>query len=247
MTTTSLEMIAPTVEEAIQRGALELGLPVDALEIEVLDKGGRGLFGLTNRQARVRLTVRDKPASSASEASQAAPAQREERADSVEAADEATDEEALKISQETVKELLQRMSVHASVRAHWGEPDAPGKIRPLFIDILGDDLSILIGRRGETLTALQYITRLIVGKELRRPVAVLIDVEGYRSRRERQLRQLARRMATQAMETNRTMTLEPMPAYERRIIHMELRDDPQVETISVGEGSRRKVTIIPRQ
>lgn len=247
MTKTSLEMIAPTVEEAIQRGALELGLPEDALDVEVLDEGGRGLFGLGSRQARVRLTVRDESASSVSIAGAVSSARSQEPIGSIEAADEATDEEALKISQETVEELLQRMSIDASVRAHWGEPDAPGKVRPLFIDILGDDLSILIGRRGETLSALQYITRLIVGKELRRPVAVLIDVEGYRARRERQLRQLARRMASQAVETARTMTLEPMPAYERRVIHMELRDDSQVDTVSVGEGSRRKVTIIPKQ
>jgi spoIIIJ-associated protein len=77
-------------------------------------------------------------------------------------------------------------------------------------------------------------------------VAALIDIEGYRARRERQLRQLARRVANQALETSRVMTLEPMPAYERRIIHIELRDNPDVETESVGEGNRRKVTIIPR-
>jgi spoIIIJ-associated protein len=233
MTRTSIEMIAPSIDEAIERGAAELGLPVDAFDVEVLDEGGRGLFGLTNRQARVRLTVKSETEKGVRE--------------SVETTPGASEDDALRISQDTVEELLQRMGIEAKVHAHWGEPDEPGKIRPLYVYILGDDLSILIGRRGETLTALQYITRLIVGKELKRPVAVLIDVEGYRARRERQLRRLARRMATQAIETARTMTLEPMPAYERRIIHIELRDEPQVETVSVGEGNRRKVTIIPKR
>ncbi|MEE8567530.1 MAG: R3H domain-containing nucleic acid-binding protein, partial [Anaerolineales bacterium] len=105
----------------------------------------------------------------------------------------------------------------------------------------------LIGRRGETLSALQYITRLIVGKELKQPVAVVIDVEGYRARRERQLRMLARKMAEQAIETGRTTTLEPMPANERRIIHIELRENPNVDTESIGEGDRRKVTVIPQR
>lgn len=73
----------------------------------------------------------------------------------------------------------------------------------------------------------------------------MVDVEGYRARRERQLRRLARRMAQQAVERGRTMVLEPMPAHERRIIHLELRDHEQVRTESVGEGERRKVTIIP--
>ena len=241
MTRTSIEKIAPSIEEAIELGAAELGLPVDAFDVEVLDEGGRGLFGLAGRQARVRLTIKPDFAPSGGEHTPDRDA-----GEAVEAV-ETDGGEALRIAQETVEELLQRMGIEARVLAHWGEPDEPGKIRPLFVDVQGDDLSILIGRRGETLTALQYITRLIVGKELKRPVAILIDVEGYRARRERQLRRLARRMAAQAIETERTRSLEPMPAYERRIIHIELRDDSQVETVSVGEGSRRKVTIIPKR
>ena len=138
------------------------------------------------------------------------------------------------------------MGIKARVAARWGEKDPGARIRPLFVDVSGDDLGILIGRRGETLTALQYITRLIVAKELEEPVAVVIDIEGYRARREQQLRRLARRMADQAIELGRTMVLEPMPANERRIIHIELREHPSVTTESIGEGPRRKVTIIPK-
>ena len=242
-TRTSIEAIAPSVEEAVLKGAKEWGLPPDAFDVEVLDEGTKGLLGFGVRQARVRLTVR--PSSETDNAD----LKREgtvRQADQIQPSVEDNDEEALQITHDTVSELLQRMGVEARIEAHWGEADAPGKIRPLFLDIHGDDLSILIGRRGETLTALQYITRLIVGKELKRPVAVLIDVEGYRARRERQIRRLAQQMASQAIETARTMSLEPMPAYERRIVHIELRENPDVDTVSVGERDQRKVTIIPR-
>ncbi len=242
-TRTSIEAIAPSIEEAILKGAKEWGLPPDAFEVEVLDEGTKGLLGFGVRQARVRLTIR--PSSEADSADMKGE-EPDRRADQIQPPVEGSDEEALQITHDTVSELLQRMGVEARIEAHWGDADAPGKIRPLFLDIHGDDLSILIGRRGETLTALQYITRLIVGKELKRPVAVLIDIEGYRARRERQIRRLAQQMATQAIETSRTMSLEPMPAYERRIVHIELRENPDVDTVSVGERDQRKVTIIPR-
>ena len=235
---TSLEVIAPSVEEAIAQGAQELGLPEEDLDVEVLDEGSKGFLGLGTRQVRVRLTVRlDEPPEETPQ----------KEAPQYEEPSEIDDEEAVRIAHETVEELLQRMGITASVDTQWGELEPPGRIRPLLIDIRGDDLSILIGRRGETLSALQYITRLIVGKELKRPVAVVIDIEGYRARREGQLRRLARKIAEQAIETGRTMSLEPMPAIERRIIHVELKDNPKVETLSIGEGNRRKVTVIPQQ
>ncbi len=236
---TSLEVIAPNVEEAIARGANELGLPPEAFDVEVIDEGGRGFLGLGNRQVRVRLTIRE----SASPPTQQQPSAQVPSEAAPEAENE--DAEVVRIARETVAELLQRMGVRGDVEARWGETDEEGRIRPLLVDIHGDDLNILIGRRGKTLYALQYITRLILGKELKRPVAVVIDVEGYRARKEKQLRQLARRMAQQALETGRTMTLEPMAPNERRIIHIELRDDPNVNTVSIGEGDRRKVTIVP--
>jgi spoIIIJ-associated protein len=110
----------------------------------------------------------------------------------------------------------------------------------------GDDLSILIGPKAETLNALQYITHLIVGKELGRSVPLVVDVEGYRERRALQIRRLARRMAEQAVKSGRRQALEPMPANERRLVHIELRENPDVTTESVGEDPRRKVTIIPK-
>lgn len=239
----SLEVIAPTVEEAVTRGAAELGLREDDLQVEVLDEGSRGFLGISARQARVRLTVA--PAGDAAAPQEDAAVK--DRAP-VPATESATDDdpEAVRAAHDTVDELVQRLGLEAQVSAKWGAKDPDARIQPLLVDVNGDDLGILIGRRGEALTALQYITRLIVAKELKRPVAVVIDIEGYRARREQQLRQLARKIATQASDQDRTMELEPMPPNERRIIHVELRDNPSVTTESVGEGSNRKVTVIPK-
>lgn len=239
----SVEMIAPSVDEAVARGARELGVSEEELEVEVLDEGSSGVLGVGARQARVRLRILEeaREPEPASEEALSAPA------DEAGVFEEDEDAMTLRLAREAVEDLLERMYVEADVEAHWGEPDSPGKIRPLFVDITGDDLSLLIGRRGDTLEALQYIVRLIMGKELKKPVSVIIDVEGYRERREQTLRRLARRMAEQVIERGRTLSLEPMPPNERRIIHIELRDDPQVKTQSVGEGDKRKVTIIPQE
>jgi spoIIIJ-associated protein len=156
------------------------------------------------------------------------------------------DEAPLRLARETLAALLEKMNIRAQVTARWGEADEEDTSRPISLDVQGDDLSVLIGRKGETLSALQYITRLIAYRTVGEGVNILVDVEGYRKRREEQLRRVARRMADQAMQRGRTMTLEPMPASERRIIHLELRNHPSVSTQSVGEGERRKVTIIPR-
>jgi spoIIIJ-associated protein len=138
------------------------------------------------------------------------------------------------------------MRVRAVVEPCYIAPEDEKDEKIILLDIQGDDLSILIGRRSETLNALQYITSLIVSKELGKWVPLMIDVQGYRKRRERQLRQLGRKMAEQALQTGRRQVLEPMPANERRIIHLELREHPDVITESAGDEPNRKVTITPK-
>jgi len=146
-------------------------------------------------------------------------------------------------ARQALQELLSKMRVRGHVVAQWGEA-IDGDERPLLLDVQGDDLSVLIGRRGETLAALQYILRLIVNKRLNTITNVVVDVESYKSRREQQLKRLAQRLAEQATQQKRTLSLEPMPANERRIIHLTLRDHPDVTTESVGTGEFRKVTIV---
>jgi spoIIIJ-associated protein len=255
----TLEVIAPSVEEAIEKGLTDLGLSKDAVQIEILDEGTRGIFGLGSRQARVRLMVIDStdpkgkkdllPEVDSSESfldSDVAIEEPEEEPEVEYQAIPVGDEEReLKIVSDTVNDLLMKMGIDGQVTSYYGDPDENRNIKPIHVDIEGDDLSILIGKRSETLNALQYITRLIVGKELERSALVVIDVEGYRKRREHQLRQLAQRMADQAIKTGRRQVLEPMPPNERRIIHIELRQNQQVETESRGEEPYRKVTIYP--
>ena len=248
---TTLEIIAPSIDEAIARGLGQLGLPREAVKVEVLDSGSRGLFGLGSRQARIRLTILppgyseqlDVIEEKSEELIEQAPL--EEELEEVSEAEPVVegDENALHISREVVSELLERMKVHAKVTAKYVAPQDDKDEPVILVDIQGNDLSILIGRRSETLNALQYISSLIVGKELGKWTPVLIDVQGYRLRRERTLRQLARRMAEQAVLTGRKQVLEPMPASERRVIHLELRNHPQVTTESVGEEPNRKITI----
>ncbi len=278
---TTLEIIAPTVEEAFAQGLAQLGLPADAVSFEVLDSGSKGLFGLGGRQVRVRLTVREpgdqevsqpsKPAEktpapssapsrgrreSKPQRSRAASAPSTPRASAPVPATSEPEEKLPEIhhdlndpvldkTEAIISKLLYMMGLQAQVSAHYG--DAREDRRPIMVDIRGGDLGILIGRRGETLDAFQYVASLMVGKEVGQFIHLVVDVEGHRDRRQRQLQQLARRMAEQVIKTGRKLTLEPMTASERRIIHMELRDHPAVTTQSAGEEPHRKVTILPKE
>jgi len=269
-THTTIEMIAPTIEEAVEKGLADLGLTAEEVEVEVLDSGARGLFGLGTRQARVRLIVKgahqtgspvSKTASTAESSSTSLADDAGQEAeiafaedvsyddDEIAAGEAApqTDDQVLNVARATVAELLDKMGVRAAVTARYGEGDDNRDRVPVQVDIRGDDLSILIGKRAETLNALQYIAGLIVGKELGHSISLIVDVEGYRQRRTNQLRQLARRMADQVAKTGRRLALEPMPANERRIIHIELRNHSYVTTESVGEEPHRKVTIVPKE
>ena len=118
---------------------------------------------------------------------------------------------------------------------------------PLALNIEGDDLGILIGRRGQTLVALEYVTKLIVVQRLKAWVPLTIDVGGYKKHRRDSLQKLALYLAEQVKSRRRAMPMEPMPADERRIIHLALADHPDVTTQSIGEGESRKVVILPRE
>jgi spoIIIJ-associated protein len=251
---TTLEKIAPTVDEAVAEGLTELGLRAEAVDVEVLDNGSRGIFGVGSRQARVRLTVKVPTSEVETGAEKPTAAQKKDSRVSTVVGSEEIPEEAfsvlddnmLFVSRQTVAELLEKMKIPAHVEVRYGDLDEEGQ-RPVLVDVQGDDLGVLIGRRAEILNALQYVTNLIVSKQVERWVQVVIDVQGYRARHERQLRQMAQRMADQAMKAGRRQVLEPMSASDRRIIHLELRDHPSVITQSVGEEPTRKVTIVPKE
>jgi spoIIIJ-associated protein len=228
----TLEVIAQTVEEAIEKGLNDLGLPQEKVEITVLDEGGQGILGIGARQARVRISV-------LSEGEEAQPDQSKSQ---VPAEDKDT---TLNLTEEIVSDLLEKMNLEAKVEAKYGEESDNMPFRPILVDISGKDLSVLIGRRAKTLNALQFITRLILGKELEHGIPLSIDVEGYRERRELQVRQLARRVAEQVADTGREQALEPMPPNERRFAHIELQEESSVYTESIGQDPNRKVIIHP--
>jgi spoIIIJ-associated protein len=219
----SVEASGSTVDEAIEKGLEELGADRDQVETEVLTEGTRGLLGLGREKARVRVTL-------------VGPEEPEEPAP--------TGEEVAAIALDVLRSLLHHMSVQAEVVVR--EP-GQGEEPPTVLDVTGENLGILIGRQGETLRDLQYIARLIVSRKLQRWVNIVVDVGGYKRRRERILTELAGRMAERVVAEWRPVTLEPMPAHERRIVHMALRDHELVRTESTGEGSRRKVVILPKE
>jgi spoIIIJ-associated protein len=152
------------------------------------------------------------------------------------------------VGQEVLGDLLRLMGVRVAVETYVGEDLADeGQPAPIVLNITGDDLGILIGRRGETLRALQYLVRLMVSHRVKHWTNLVVDVESYLARRRHALESLAHRVADQAVRSGRTQSLEPMPPYERRLVHIALRKHPRVTTQSVGEGERRKVTIVPKR
>lgn len=157
-----------------------------------------------------------------------------------------SDDELADVAAEMLGEIVRLMGFEAAVVASWREDDDNDGSTYLLLDIEGEDLGALIGRRGETLANLQYIVRLMVNQRIKQWRNIVVDVEKYKERREAQLNQLALRMADQVAESGRAQALEPMPANERRLVHIALRDHPLVYTQSSGEDDRRKVNIVPR-
>ena len=235
---TTLEIIADSVEEAIEKGLDQLGLPKDAVLIDVLDEGQGGFLGIGARQVRVRLSLKDQPTT----LQEVESIESDDFDDGGDVFEDELDEAKVK-AERIVKTLLQKTKVNAKVSSRILEPEDERDNPMVLVEITGNDLSILIGRKAETLNSLQYVTSLILNQQLDKWMPLLIDVQGYRFRRERQLRQMARRMADQVVATGRKQILEPMPSNERRLIHLELRYHPFVATESVGDEPNRKTTI----
>ena len=235
-----------------------LGVHRDQVDIEVITTGSRGVLGFGAENARVKLLVKlppepePEPEPQLELEPQPEPEPIEVAAEPpspVKEREPETDEQtAGQVGQEVLTEILQLMNIRASVEVMLGHELADeGQPPPTVLNITGEDLGILIGRRGDTLRALQYLVRLMVSHRLKHWTNLIVDVENYVIRRRRTLESLAQRVADDVARSGRMQALEPMPAYERRIIHVTLRRNPEVTTQSVGEGERRKVTIIPKE
>ena len=223
---TEIIMSARTVDEAIELGLKELDADRDEAEVEILSRGKAGFLGIGAEAARVRVTR-----ISAGRNAAGMPTTGE---------GETT---AAGVATAAVGRILEAAGVNVTrtLRAA-DDPESGGPI----IDLAGEDSGLLIGRRGQTLQALQFLVNLIVRKQFE-GVRVVLDVENYRQRREFQLRDMATKVAARVTQTNRSITLEPMPPADRRIIHTSLTDNPDVSTESTGEGEGRKVTIMPKR
>lgn len=224
----SIEISARTVAEAIQLALAQLGKDRDEVAIEVLEAGS------DEEEALVRVTAVD-------DDDEAAPEQANEPASSG-----SVDQIARRI----LEDVLERMDIHGYVTAVRstvpGQRGDPEDTITLHVEGADEEaMGLLIGRRGETLRSLQFMVNLLVSRKVQKWPQIVVDVGNYRQRRQESLEGLARRMAERVRQSGRPLTLEPMGAYERRIVHLALRPDPTVYTESSGEGENRKVVIYP--
>ncbi len=273
--TRTVETTGPDIEEAIDEGLKLLDVARENVIVEILEEPRRGLMGFGSQLARVRLTTALPPRSereefvpSVAEEPEDIPVEKptvqtdDERDSSSTSHDAAALREAVvsddetelsedvRLGTATLHELLNRMNVEADIAVERTLPDDDDdddRESPWVLHVKGDDLGLLIGHRGKTLAALQYLTRLIAGRDLQSRVNFIIDVENYKARRQVLLKRLAHRLAQDAVRRRRTIEMEPMPPHERRIIHMALKHDEQVSTQSIGDGDHRRVTIIPKR
>lgn len=290
----TIESSGKTVKDAINQGVKELGCDPSDVEIEVLEMGSPGLFGMFGRLARVKLTLKeakddfeiDMPAMTIDQPSQKAgrnrrredkakpaqaekedapqrdetaakqprkskPRQRREKEDAPVAVvpDELaepmepfveTPEEQLTADAKRALEFLAGLTERMGVETQFKACETAQQLR---IQLFGERMSLLIGRRGETLDALQYLTSLTVNRGREEYLRISLDTENYRAKREEALRKLAARMANRCRKTGKRVALEPMNPYERRILHSALQSDPGVTTHSEGEEPYRRVII----
>jgi len=203
----SIEKTGKTVQDAISAALSELKLSEEDVDIEVLDEGTKGIFGIIgSKVARIKASVKEEETN---------------RCD---------------IASDFIYTILNNMEVEAEIRVNEDDEN-------IVVDVNGDDIGIIIGRRGETMDALQYLTSLVVNKGYEDYKRVILNVENYRQKREETLVKLANRLAEKVVKYKKPVTLEPMNPYERRIIHSSLQGHKYVETYSTGEEPKRKVVI----
>lgn len=252
----SADYTGKTVDEALKRAAMELGLVLAELDYQVIKESSRSVFGLVRTGeavVRVWLPVSaeepdvDQPPVEEIKTVKVVPEEREHEGPVK--TQQGNPPNLEQVVCDILATLLDKMGMLAAVEINdrGGQVDpSNGEVTPMVLNIVGDDLGLLIGRRGETLRDLQFIIRLMVSRKLGVWPNVVLDVEGYKARRVAALNSLAARMADQVKKTGIPATLEPMPAHERRIIHLALRDNPSVYTESKGEGEERQIQILLR-
>ena len=206
-----IEMTGVTIDAAVESALKELNCTRDEVDVEVLNKGSKGIFGIGASEAKVRVRVLED----------------DFNIDSVEVSSDV---------ESYVLNILSKMGIEA-------ELDVKEEDGNLNIEISGDMMGVVIGRRGDTLDALQYLTSLVYNKDKDDYVRVNLDTENYRAKREETLVNLAKKIAGTVSRTGRSITLEPMNPNERRIIHSTLQSYDYINTYSIGEDPNRKIVV----
>ena len=211
----SYEFEGKTAEEAIEKASRELNLPVEELDIDIIEPGSAGIFGLVGtRKTKVRVNLKTEEMNN--------------------------DITGLETAKETLGNILSLIPMEVAIHAEQSD----GKIS---LSIEGDSSGLLIGRKGKTLDALQYIVNRVVNKSSEKKVRVVVDSENYRQRRIESLTQLALKMGEKTKKLKKPLTTNPLNPHDRRIIHLALKDDSKLDTRSRGEGLLKKVVIIPKK
>ncbi|HKA25952.1 MAG TPA: RNA-binding cell elongation regulator Jag/EloR [Gaiellaceae bacterium] len=246
----SVETEGGSIDEAIQRALETLRVPREQVEIEILENAMRGLFGIGSRRARVRATVRQSlEATIGATADGGVPrVSRETSPPSDRAASAGSREAAVVRAREVLEAILGYLvdgpQIIEEVAGSSQGTEADGMIH---LSLSASDSGMIIGRRGQTLDAMEHlVSRIVFRDDGERGLRIALDVEGYRQRREESLRELAHRLAGKAKETGAVVTLNPLSPRDRRIVHLALQADPDVTTVSQGEGSYRRLLITPR-
>lgn len=250
---------AATVEEAVDEALEQLGVQQDAVEYEVIEEPGHKVFGLgSDKNAKVRVWIKADFARELEEAKQtareilevddeAAVAEAEIPAELASTTPELSDEDLDKVADTAVsvlKEVLVGFGVAVGEETNIEEYE--GDEGEIILDVVGGDLAILIGRHGKTLEALQVLVAAITNRRLDFRYPVVIDIEGYRHRRRQKLEEMARKTADRASRQGTPVRMRPMNAFERRVVHVALRNDRRVLTASEGEDPFRAVVVKPK-
>lgn len=250
---------APTVEEAVDAALEELGVQQDAVEFEVLEEPGKKMFGFgSEKQAVVRVWIKKSYAKEIEDAKKTAREilDVEEDAPIEEAlppelagreTPELSDEDLDKVADTAVSVLKEALaSFGIEVGAETNIEEYEGDEGEIILDVVGGDVAVLIGRHGRTLEALQALVSAITNRKLEMRYPVIVDVEGYRHRRRQKIEEIARKTADRASRQGSPVRMRPMNAYERRVVHVALRNDRRVATSSEGEDPFRCVVVSPK-
>ncbi|MBM7552201.1 RNA-binding cell elongation regulator Jag/EloR [Thalassobacillus pellis] len=232
-----------TVEDAVQSALEQLQTSRDQVEVEIIDEGKKGFFGFGSKPSIVKVLRVDAVVKEPAEAEYT------EDNQSVEVPVETVEKETVAEKAGDPDDFIENAEQYlASIAEQMG---APAEVkttvsgRDIHFELVGEKIAMLIGKRGQTLNALQYLMHLAVNRQTNNYYTVVVDAEGYRSRRKDTLETLAGRLSEKALRTNEDVKLEPMPSYERKIIHTALQNHNQVETYSAGNEPKRYVVIRP--